>query len=108
MLTGIGQRPLGLEAAQITAIVRWLGENMDNGSATPHFGVPDATKSVPLAYAVTTGPRSETVALIAALWNLNCLQPSNRENLFQLLVTSSNTPSRIQRLTGDDEPGSLP
>jgi len=50
MLTGIGQRPLGLEAAQITAIVRWLGENLDHGSATPQFGAPDAIKSVPLAH----------------------------------------------------------
>jgi hypothetical protein len=65
MLTGIGQRPLGLEAAQITAVVRWLGENLDHGSATPHSGEADGIKAVPPAHVVTTGPRSETVALIA-------------------------------------------
>lgn len=65
MLTGIGQRPLGLEAAQITAVVRWLGENLDHGSATPHSGEADGIKAVPPAHVVTTGPRSETVVLIA-------------------------------------------
>jgi hypothetical protein len=66
MLTSLGERPLGLEAAQVTAVVRWLGENLDHGSPTPHSGSPNLTKSVPPVRIITTGPRSETVAMVAA------------------------------------------
>lgn len=69
LLNSIGQRPLGLEAAQIAGVVRWLSKDLDHGSPTPHSG--DADTSVPVrpVRIVTTGPRSETVAMVAAALN---------------------------------------
>jgi dienelactone hydrolase len=66
MLSSLGERPLGLEAAQVTAVVRWLGEDLDHGSATPHSGGANLAKSAASVKMVTTGPRSETVAMVAA------------------------------------------
>lgn len=65
MLAAIGQRPLGLEAAQMTAVVRWLAEDLDHGSATPHSGEETQGKPIPPVRIITTGPRSETVAMVA-------------------------------------------
>jgi hypothetical protein len=72
MLSAIGQRPLGLEAAQVTAVIHWLALGLDHGSPTP--GSPDAASkkaalakgSVPPVRIITIGLRSETVALVAA------------------------------------------
>lgn len=66
LLNTIGERPLGLEAAQIIAVVRWLGEHLDEGSPTAGSAVPSGTNSAPPADIVTTGPRSETIATVAA------------------------------------------
>ena len=66
ILTGLGERPLGLEAAQLTAVARWLSENLDHGSPTPHSGGTTASSKVSMVKIVTTGPRSETVSLVAA------------------------------------------
>lgn len=66
MLSSLGQRPLGLEAAQVTAVIRWLGEGLDHGSPTPHTGGASVSKSAPPVGVITTGPRSETVAMAAA------------------------------------------
>jgi hypothetical protein len=66
MLTSLGQRPLGLEAAQVTAVVRWLGEDLDHGSPTPRSVSSNLPTPVPPVRIVTTGPRSETVAMVAA------------------------------------------
>ncbi|MGC2402856.1 MAG: hypothetical protein WA510_23905 [Acidobacteriaceae bacterium] len=66
MLSSLGQRPVGLEAAQVTAVIRWLGENLDHGSPTPHSGGANPPQATPSVRMVTTGPRSETVALVAA------------------------------------------
>ncbi len=67
MLSALGQRPLGLEAAQLTGVVRWLGQNLDHGSPTPKaVAEADDAKPVSAVQVVTTGPRSETVALVAA------------------------------------------
>jgi hypothetical protein len=76
MLTGLGERPLGLEAAQVTAVVRWLGENLDHGSPTPRSGGSDPSKSVLPVRMATTGPRSETVGMVAA-----ALEPDMFEQL---------------------------
>jgi dienelactone hydrolase len=66
MLGSLGQRPLGLEAAQVTAVVRWLAQSLDHGSPTPGSTANPSPKSIPPAGIVTTGPRSQTVALVAA------------------------------------------
>jgi hypothetical protein len=66
MLGSLGQRPLGIEAAQITAVVRWLAQNLDHGSPTPGSTANPSPKSIPRAGIVTTGPRSQTVAMVAA------------------------------------------
>src|SRR5882757_10032091 len=66
LLTSLGQRPLGLEAAQVTAVVRWLGEDLDHGSPTPQSVSPNLPEPAPPVRIVTTGPRAETVAMTAA------------------------------------------
>jgi dienelactone hydrolase len=69
LLNSIGERPLGLEAAQIAAVVHWLHRELDHGSATPtstEGAIGETTSPVHIA---TTGPRSETVALSAAAIN---------------------------------------
>ncbi len=69
LLNSIGQRPLGLEAAQIAGVVRWLSKDLDHGSPTPHSGDADTNVPVRPVRIVTTGPRSETVAIVAAALN---------------------------------------
>jgi hypothetical protein len=70
MLNSIGERPLGLDAAQVAAIARWLQQDSINGSGTP--GAQARTQTTPLNLAaapvriVTNGPRGETVAVTAA------------------------------------------
>ena len=66
MLTAIGQRPLGLEAAQVNGVIRWLSEDLDHGSPTPTLGVTSAGKHVQPVHMITTGPRTETIAMVAA------------------------------------------
>jgi dienelactone hydrolase len=66
MLAGIGQRTLGLEAAQVNAVIRWLSEDLDHGSPTPIEGKASAGKAVQPVHMITTGPRTETVAIVAA------------------------------------------
>lgn len=66
LLIGIGQRPLGLEAAQVNAIVQWLGEDLDHGLTTPKNYAQRPTSATPPVTILTTGPRSETVAIVAA------------------------------------------
>jgi dienelactone hydrolase len=66
LLAAVGQRPLGLEASQITAVVRWLGQDLDHGSPSPPFGRETQIRPAPPVRIVTTGPRSETVAMVAA------------------------------------------
>ena len=86
LLGTLGERPLGLEAAQLTAVVRWLGENLDEGSPTAGSTALNGTNSVPPASIVTTGPRSETVATVAA-----ALEPQ----LFSSLEARQSIPSLI-------------
>jgi dienelactone hydrolase len=66
MLSSLGQRPLGLEAAQVTALVRWLAEDLDHGSPTPRSGASTLSQLIRPVRIITTGPRSQTVALAAA------------------------------------------
>lgn len=66
LLDGIGERPLGLEAAQLTAAVRWLAKDLDQGSPTPHTHGIDQDAPVPPVQVITTGLRAETVAMTAA------------------------------------------
>ncbi len=69
LLDTMGERPLGLEAAQLTAVVRWLGKNLDEGSPSPGSAALNETSSVTAVSVVTSGPRSETVATVAAALN---------------------------------------
>jgi dienelactone hydrolase len=66
VLSSLGQRPLGLEAAQVTAVISWLGTNLDHGSPTPQPAGANSVHTAPPVRIVTIGPRSETVALAAA------------------------------------------
>jgi dienelactone hydrolase len=66
MLAATGHRALGIEASQVTAVVRWLSENLDHGSPTPNSAVTHTSSPVTPVKIVTTGPRSETVATVAA------------------------------------------
>ena len=69
LLNSIGQRPLGLEAAQINGVVAWLSKDLDHGSPTPQRGAANAGIAVRPVRIVTTGLRSETVAMVAAALN---------------------------------------
>ncbi|HZQ93443.1 MAG TPA: acetylxylan esterase [Candidatus Sulfotelmatobacter sp.] len=65
MLNGIGERALGLEAAQVAAVAEWLNSGLQHGSATP--GAAPAARSARRPVAVlTSGPRSQAVALTSA------------------------------------------
>jgi hypothetical protein len=66
ILNSLGERPLGLEAAQVTAVIHWLSTYMDHGSPTPILGAPASHLPTQPVRIVATGPRSETVALVAA------------------------------------------
>lgn len=66
MLNTVGERPLGLESAQVAAIARWLQADSVDGSATPGSRIPAPTPAVALLRVVTNGPRGETVALVSA------------------------------------------
>jgi hypothetical protein len=69
LLNSIGERPLGLEAAQVTAVVRWMSQGLDHGSATAGLSGKAPSATVEPVRIGTTGPRSETVALVAAALN---------------------------------------
>ena len=66
MLNTIGERPLGLEAAQVAAIARWLQADSVNGS--DHAGRSNrcSNRAVAPLRVVTNGSRGETVALVSA------------------------------------------
>jgi dienelactone hydrolase len=66
MLSTVGERPLGLEAAQAAAIARWLQADSVDGSGTPGSRSLTPSRAVPPLRVVTNGPRGETVALVSA------------------------------------------
>lgn len=84
LLAALGKRPLGMEAAQVNAVVRWLSEDLDHGSSTPNNFRTNAGKPVPPVRIVTTGPRSQTVVLVAA-----AIHP----DLFTVLESRQSIPS---------------
>jgi dienelactone hydrolase len=65
MLNTVGERPLGLEAAQIAAIARWLQEDSIDGSATPGNRNPPPSPAAEPLRVVTNGPRGETAAIVS-------------------------------------------
>jgi len=65
MLNGLGERALGLEAAQVVAVAEWLGTGLQHGSATPGSAQAASAAHRPTAV-ITSGPRSQSVALTAA------------------------------------------
>lgn len=69
LLNSIGERTLGLEAAQLTAVIDWLSKDLDHGSPTPRSGGQENNIPVRPVRILTTGPRSETVAMVSAALN---------------------------------------
>ena len=65
MLNGLGERTLGLEAAQVNAVAEWLNTDLQHGSPTPGAALSTKTTYHPIAL-LTSGPRSQTVALTSA------------------------------------------
>ena len=65
MLNGLGERTLGLEAAQVIAVVEWLSMGLQNGSPTPGSAFVRKATTAPIDI-VASGPRSQSVALTAA------------------------------------------
>jgi hypothetical protein len=65
LLNSVGERAAGLEAAQITGMVRWLGQDLDYGSPTPGSSALNSQTATPPVRIITTGLRSETIAMIA-------------------------------------------
>jgi dienelactone hydrolase len=66
MLAALGQRPLGLEAAQVNAVVRWLATEHDHGSSSPGAILAKPDPAAQTVHMITTGPRAELVGLTAA------------------------------------------
>ena len=66
MLNTVGERPLGLEAAQVAAVARWLQADAVDGSGTPGSRIAVPGRAASPLRVVTNGPRSETVALVSA------------------------------------------
>jgi dienelactone hydrolase len=66
MLNTIGERPLGLQAAQVAAVARWLQADSVDGSATPGSRISAPGRAVAPLHVVTNGSRGETVALVSA------------------------------------------
>jgi dienelactone hydrolase len=66
MVNTVAERPLGLDAAQTTAIARWLQQDSINGSGTPGARIPPSNPAVTPVRIVTNGPRGQTVALVSA------------------------------------------
>ena len=83
MLNGLGERALGLEAAQVVAVAKWLRTGLQHGSPTPGSTVPVSSTQPPTAV-ITSGARSQSVALTAA-----ALEPQ----LFVALDTRHSIPS---------------
>lgn len=65
MLNGLGERALGLEAAQLSAVAEWLNTGLQHGSPTPGSALAMKTARGPIAL-LTSGPRSQAVALTSA------------------------------------------
>jgi hypothetical protein len=66
ILNSVGERPLGLEAAQIVAVAQWLQKDLVSGSSTPGARIVLPTDSAAPVRVITSGRRSETTALVAA------------------------------------------
>jgi dienelactone hydrolase len=66
MLNTIGERPLGLEAAQVAAVARWLQADSVDGSGTPGARIMSSDRALVPLSVVTNGPRAETVAVVSA------------------------------------------
>jgi dienelactone hydrolase len=65
LLNGIGERTLGLEAAQVNALVPWLTANLQHGSATPRSPALQPSAHIAPVQILTSGVRSQTVASVA-------------------------------------------
>ena len=65
MLNGLGERTLGLEAAQLVAVAEWLNTSLQHGSPTPGSALAAKMAHGPIAL-LTTGPRSQALALTSA------------------------------------------
>jgi hypothetical protein len=66
MLNTVGERPLGIEAAQIIGVTQWLSNSNTDGSPSPGAERSAAPYSGQKIEMVTRGPRSEVAALVAA------------------------------------------
>jgi dienelactone hydrolase len=65
MLNGLGERALGLEAAQVVAVAEWLNTALQHGSPTPGSSIAASAVHRPVAV-ITSGPRSQSVTLTSA------------------------------------------
>jgi len=96
LLNTMGERPLGLEAAQLTAIVRWLGKNLTEGSPSSGSAALSATSSATAVNVVTSGPRSETVAMVASALEPELFSALKLRESIRSLIDVFNHPSNYQ------------
>lgn len=66
MLNTVGERPLGIEAAQVISVVRWLSNSNTDGSSSPGAAKTVSPYSGQKMELLTRGPRSEVVAIVVA------------------------------------------
>lgn len=65
MLNALGERPLGLESAQIVAVGEWLNSGLQHGSSSPGSTLVTGSGHRKIAL-LTSGPRSQAVGTTAA------------------------------------------
>jgi len=68
MLNTVGERPLGIEAAQLLGVAQWLSSSQTNGTSSPGSAAKPNASSQQIEL-LTRGPRSGVVALIATAIN---------------------------------------
>lgn len=65
MLNTVGERPLGIEAAQIVGVAQWLSSSNIDGSPSPGAAKPASLYSGRKIEILTRGKRAEVAALVA-------------------------------------------
>jgi len=85
MLNTVGERPLGIETAQVTGVAQWLSQASTYGSSSPGSALPDAPYAGQKIELLTLGPRSEVVALVAAALEPNRFSSFKVENAIHSL-----------------------
>jgi dienelactone hydrolase len=92
LLNSVGERSLGLEAAQINGVVRWLANDLSFGTPSPGSRAARQKMPVPPVRIITTGLRSETVAIVAVALEPELFSRFEARNAIQSLMYAFDHP----------------